>query len=116
MSIRKQTKRTKRLIVTKRFPCPLCQVRCGSSAARMVHVSTYHFSDPAEMVEDFLDGAHPGVKEYREVIRRKAREAKDVLELERLYKLPSGKSCGISKPARRQRPGPASSARSRRSK
>jgi hypothetical protein len=61
----------------------------------MVHAARFHFSDPAGVVEDFLAESHAGVKEYREVIRRKTREMRDVLELERLYRLPSDKSHGV---------------------
>lgn len=95
---KKATKKPRKVSPTtrhnRRFQCPLCDTCWPSNATRLIHMSTNHFSEASELADDFLDGFHAGVKEYAVVVKARAKAIRDVVELERMYRLPSGPTVG----------------------
>ena len=58
------------------------------------HLTLVHLTKLEEQdnLLDSYDSVYPGVKQYNEVIRRSRKAAQEVLELERIYALPSNPS------------------------
>lgn len=76
---------------TTRKVCLLCGSPLPSSkAARVAHLIEYHGGEESDMVMDQYDAMLPGVIEMESVIERAADAAAEVLELERMFSLPSG--------------------------
>jgi hypothetical protein len=73
--------------------CPVCGKGPFSRAVMFQHILRAHVtvSEKRDMLEDAYYGIYPGVKKFREVVDSKRKQAQEVMELERIYALPSGR-------------------------
>ncbi len=86
-------KKPKRLLVRPpkhaRKVCLLCgEPTAASAAGRMAHLLKYHVEEEADLILEGYDGIVAGVPEMEHVIEGATQAAEEVLELERMMRLP----------------------------
>lgn len=91
----KTISKRRRVAPSRRVARKVCLL-CGHAlpatrAARLAHLVEYHAGEESEMILDQYDSMLAGVPQMESVIERAAEAAAEVLELERMFSLPSGR-------------------------